>query len=67
MNKQYLEKSMMKQYLEEREIELLNNFAKAHFNGIEYNKLSPSNKDIVVNEIHVQVLSSKPQLPFHEG
>ena len=54
---------MMKQYLEEREKELLNHFAKAHFNGIEYNKLSPDNKDIVINEIHVQVLSSDPQLP----
>lgn len=46
----------MKQYLEERERELLDHFAKAHFDGVEYDKLSPDNKDIVVKEIHTQVL-----------
>lgn len=54
---------MMKQYLEERERGLLDHFARLCFQGKDYDELSPDNKDIVVNEIHVQVLSSNPQLP----
>lgn len=47
---------MMKQYLEEREGELLDHFARVCFQGKDYDKLSPDNKDIVVKEIHTQVL-----------
>ena len=47
----------MKQYLEEREKDLLNNFAREHFDGLEYDKLPDDVKDKVVAKIKKQMLS----------
>jgi hypothetical protein len=41
----------MKQYLEEREKDLLNNFAREHFHGLEYDKLPDDVKNKVVAKI----------------
>ena len=50
-------KNMMKQYLEEREKDLLNNFAREHFYGLEYDELPDDVKDRVVAKIKKHMLN----------
>jgi hypothetical protein len=48
----------MKQYLEEREKDLLNNFAREHFHGLEYDKLPDDVKDKVVAKVKKYMFNS---------